>query len=121
MFEGPGHNTPTGDYGWGIIMAPTFALIGAILGVLNYFLVSAFQMLRNRTANRLNPIVTSEDALNDAEWKNPTNWFGGIIYHSKLDTRILVPMRLSEFGHTINLGRPLWRLIAIVKASGGPK
>ncbi len=53
---------------WGIIMAPTFALIGAIMGVLNALLFS---------------------------------------------TRIIVPKRVSSFGYTINLGRPIGLAIAI--------
>ena len=47
-----------------------------------------------------------EDSLNDSEWENPANWWGGLFYHSSLDSRSLVPQRATGFGVTLNLGRP---------------
>ncbi len=98
---------------WGIIMAPTFALIGAIMGVLNALLFSGFIALRDRTANRPRLVLTPDDEMNDSEWQNAENWTGTLIYHSHVDTRIIVPKRVSSFGYTINLGRPIGLAIAI--------
>ena len=47
-----------------------------------------------------------DDSLNDSEWDNPANWWGGFFYHSNLDTRNLVPQRATGFGVTPNLARP---------------
>jgi uncharacterized membrane protein len=55
----------------------------------------------------------AEDSLNDSEWENPANWFGGWFYHSQLDTRTFVPKRVPGFGVTINLSRPGGLAIAI--------
>jgi uncharacterized membrane protein len=98
---------------WGIIMAPTFTLIGAILGVLNALVLSVFVALRNRTVNRPRIVLTPEDEVNDSEWRNAENWTGALIYHSRVDRRIIVPKRVSRFGYTINLGRPIGLAIAI--------
>jgi uncharacterized membrane protein len=99
--------------GWGIIMAPTFALIGAIMGVLNALLFSGFIVLRDRTVSRPRLALTPEDEINDAEWRKAENWTGALIYHSRVDRRIIVPKRVSRFGYTINLGRPIGLAIAI--------
>lgn len=99
--------------GWGIVMAPTFALIGAIMGVLNALLFSGYVVLRDRTANRPRLVLTPEDEINDSEWKNADNWTGALIYHSRVDRRIIVPKRVSRFGYTINLGRPIGLAFAI--------
>ena len=99
--------------GWGIVMAPTFALIGAILGVLNALVFSGYIGLRDRTVNRPRPVRTPEDEINDSEWKNADNWTGALLYHSRVDRRIIVPKRVSGFGYTINLGRPIGLAIAI--------
>ena len=99
--------------GWGIVMAPTFALIGAILGVLNALVFSGYIGLRDRTVNRPRPVQTPEDEINDSEWSNADNWTGALIYHSRVDRRIIVPKRVSGFGYTINLGRPIGLAIAI--------
>ncbi len=48
----------------------------------------------------------AEDYLNDSEWENPANWFGGWFYHSQLDTRTFVPKRVPGLGVTINFSRP---------------
>ena len=98
---------------WGIIMAPTFTLIGAIMGVLNALLFSGFIALRDRTVNRPRLILTPEDEVNDSEWRNAENWTGALIYHSRVDRRIIVPKRVSRFGYTINLGHPIGLAIAI--------
>lgn len=99
---------------WGIVMAPAFTLIGAIMGVLNAFLISAFIALRNLTVNRPRLALTPEGEMNDAEWANAGNWIGALIYHSRVDRRIIVPKRVSRFGYTINLGRPIGLAIAMV-------
>jgi uncharacterized membrane protein len=99
--------------GWGIVMAPTFALIGAIMGMLNALLFSGYVVLRDRTANRPRLVLTPEDEINDSEWKNADNWTGALIYHSRVDRRIIVPKRVSRFGYTINLGRPIGLAFAI--------
>lgn len=99
--------------GWAIMMAPAFALIGAIMGVLNALLFSGFIVLRDRTVNRPRPTLTPEDEINESEWSNADNWTGALIYHSRIDRRIIVPKRVSRFGYTINLGRPIGLAIAI--------
>jgi uncharacterized membrane protein len=98
---------------WGMIMAPTFTLIGAIMGVLNALLFSGFIALRDRTANRPRLVLTPEDEMNESEWGDAENWTGSLIYHSRVDRRIIVPKRVSRFGYTINLGRPIGLTIAI--------
>ncbi len=50
---------------------------------------------------------------NESEWENPANWWGGLLYHSKLDDRLWVPKRYTSFGVTINLGRPLGIAVGI--------
>jgi len=99
--------------GWGIVMAPTFALIGAILSVLNALVFSGFILLRDSAVNRPRLAVTPEDEINESEWNNAENWTGALIYHSRVDRRIIVPKRVSRFGYTINLGRPIGLAIAI--------
>jgi uncharacterized membrane protein len=98
---------------WGTIMAPTFTLIGAIMGVLNALLFSGFITLRDRTVNRPRVTLTPEDEMNDFEWGNADNWTGNLFYRSRVDRRIIVPKRVSRFGYTINLGRPIGLAIAI--------
>lgn len=98
---------------WGTLMAPTFALIGAIMGVLNALVFSGFIVLRDRTVNRPLLAPTPEDQINESEWRNPDNWTGALIYHSRVDRRIIVPKRMSRLGYTINLGRPIGLAIAI--------
>jgi hypothetical protein len=98
---------------WGTIMAPAFALIGAIMGVLNALVFSGFIVLRDRTVSRPRLAPTPEDEINESEWRNADNWTGALIYHSRVDRRIIVPKRLSRFGYTINLGRPTGAAIAI--------
>ncbi|MGI9090134.1 MAG: hypothetical protein ACR2GG_03395 [Gemmatimonadaceae bacterium] len=48
-FGGVGYNAATHNYGWGLIMAPTFALIGAIVAVMNSFWVSALHLWRDHS------------------------------------------------------------------------
>ena len=60
----------------------------------------------------------TEDALNDAEWKNPANWYAGFFYHSSRDTRALVPQRGTGFGVTLNLSRPAGLAIGLAVAFG---
>ncbi len=119
IFGGTSYNAATGNYGWGPVMAPVFALIGAILGVLNSFLVSALRVTKKRAASKDrapgpdSPIQSEQDDVNTAEWDNPENWAAGIFYHSALDTRTIVPKRIAGFGYTINLGHPAGVVVAI--------
>ena len=50
----------------------------------------------------------TQDAVNEAEWARPENWYGGLlgIYASARDTRLIVPKRRRWMGWTINVGRP---------------
>lgn len=54
-----------------------------------------------------------QDNLNESEWENPANWWGGLLYHSQRDNRTWVPKRVPSFGETINIGRPLGLAIAV--------
>ena len=49
----------------------------------------------------------SQEEVNDAEWRNPTNWRGRWfrIYHSELDTRAWVPKPDPRMGMTVNFAR----------------
>jgi uncharacterized membrane protein len=55
----------------------------------------------------------NQASINESEWNNPNNWWGGLLYHSQLDDRIWVPKRSPAFGTTINLGRRMGLAIAI--------
>jgi uncharacterized membrane protein len=55
---------------------------------------------------------TNQDSVNESEWENPANWWGGIIYHSRRDDRLWVP-RLGVLGYSINAGRPLGFAVAV--------
>jgi uncharacterized membrane protein len=50
---------------------------------------------------------TYQDSVNDAEWENPANWWGGLLYHSLRDDRVVVPKRAPLAGVTFNLAKPL--------------
>ena len=56
---------------------------------------------------------TYQDGVNESEWEDPGNWWGGLLYHSQRDDRVWVPKRSPSFGETINLGRPLGLAIAL--------
>lgn len=44
---------------------------------------------------------------NDAEWRNPANWSGGLmIYRSPRDTRLIVPKKQRLLGWTVNFAHP---------------
>ena len=60
----------------------------------------------------------TEDAVNDAEWENPANWYAGFFYHSSRDTRVLVPQRGTGLGVTLNLSRPAGLAIGLAIAFG---
>jgi uncharacterized membrane protein len=109
MFGGTAYNAASGNFGWGPIMAPTFALIGAILGLLNMVLVSTWRALNTRVKasaeiQQLGPYR--------GEWENPSNWIGRIFYKSRVDRRLFVP-QLSGGWYTINLGHPFGVVIAV--------
>jgi uncharacterized membrane protein len=46
--------------------------------------------------------------IDEAEWKNPANWTGGMFsfYFSKRDSRTWVPKSVPALGWTVNLGKP---------------
>ena len=50
----------------------------------------------------------SQSEIDDAEWRNPSNWHGGWlgVYHSRADSRSFVPKRNPIMGFTINFARP---------------
>ncbi len=51
--------------------------------------------------------MTSQAAVNEAEWKNPRNWSGPkwlSLYFSKRDSRVWVPKQIPALGWTVNLG-----------------
>jgi uncharacterized membrane protein len=52
---------------------------------------------------------------NEAEWRDPANWYGGWlgIYSSELDTRVLVPKRRPIMGWTLNMAHPLGKVIGL--------
>jgi uncharacterized membrane protein len=56
---------------------------------------------------------TNQYSVNESEWENPVNWWGGLLYHSKRDDRLWVPNRFGSQGYTINVGRPLARAGAV--------
>jgi len=45
----------------------------------------------------------TDDNRNQREWNDPQNWSWGLIYHSRMDSRVMVPKRRG-FGLTINFG-----------------
>jgi predicted Ser/Thr protein kinase len=50
-----------------------------------------------------------QDAINDAEWRDPRNWTGPkwlSVYYSKRDSRVWVPKQIPMLGWTVNLGHP---------------
>jgi len=56
---------------------------------------------------------TNQYSVNESEWENPANWWGGLLYHSKEDDRLWVPKRFGWLGYTINVGRPLGLAVAV--------
>jgi uncharacterized membrane protein len=57
---------------------------------------------------------TNQYSVNESEWDNPANWWGGFLYHSKRDDRLWVPKRFGlVWGYSINAGRPLGFAVAI--------
>ncbi len=56
---------------------------------------------------------TYQDGVNQSEWEDTANWWGGLLYHSQRDDRVWVPKPAPSFGATINLGRPLGLAIGL--------
>lgn len=111
VFGGAAYNPDSGNFGWGPIMAPTFALIGAIVGLLDMALVSTWRALNKR----VNASAEKQQVgPYRGEWDNPSNWTGRIFYKSRVDRRIFVPQKSSGGWYTINLGQPFGIAIAIV-------
>lgn len=61
----------------------------------------------------MNKEPTHQDSINDAEWENPANWWGGLLYHSPRDNRVVVPKPNPSAGITFNLARPVGLAIAL--------
>lgn len=110
MFGGAAYNAGSGNFGWGPIMAPTFALIGAIVGLLDMALVSTWRALNTRVNASAEKQQVGQYR---GEWDNPSNWIGRIFYKSRVDRRIFVPQKLSGGWYTINLGQPFGIAIAV--------
>jgi uncharacterized membrane protein len=54
------------------------------------------------------PTPMTQTAIEDAEWANPANWYGGFLnlYYSRRDTRAFVPKRGTQVGGaTLNFAR----------------
>jgi uncharacterized membrane protein len=111
LFGGTGYNPATGNFGWGPIMAPTFAVIGALMGLFNMILVLAWRAIGASRMNPNHPRGARHASSHSAEWNNQSNWIGGILYKSRVDRRIFVPQRLGGW-YTINLGQPLGAALA---------
>ena len=51
---------------------------------------------------------TNQYSVNESEWENPENWWGGLLYHSKEGiTGFGFPNSLERRASTINVRRPL--------------
>ena len=111
MFGGTQYDASTGHFGIGPIMAPAFAVIGAIGALLSLTLASGLLAVHTRLqkgagrAKRVSPYT--------AEWENPSNWTAGLFYRSRVDRRIFVPQK-SGIWFTINFGQPLGIVVSIV-------
>ena len=48
-----------------------------------------------------------QSEIDDAEWRNASNWHGGWlgVYYSRVDSRSFVPKRNPIMGFTINFAR----------------
>ena len=55
-----------------------------------------------------------QNKINQEEWNNPKNW-SLLAYHSKRDSRMLVPKRWG-FGWTVNFGnkKGAWLFVALM-------
>lgn len=61
--------------------------------------------------------------INMAEWENERNWSSPPwlgVYSSRIDSRILVPKRISGMGWTLNVGRPAGVFLLVVAVVGIP-
>ena len=114
MFGGTRYNAATGNYGWGPIMAPTFVLIGAVLGLLDLVLVTSWRAVSRRIVAAADSRRNQSTGAEGAEWHNPSNWTVGVFYKSRVDHRIFVPQKFSGGWFTINLGQPIGVGIAVV-------
>jgi uncharacterized membrane protein len=60
----------------------------------------------------------TKDDLNQAEWRNPANWSGGLlgVYSSPVDTRVWVPKRTPALGWTLNFAHSAsrWWLLGLI-------
>jgi uncharacterized membrane protein len=76
--------------------------------------VSAIRGASGAASGRIDRRSISTDPVNASQWENPRNWSGGVFYHSRLDTRILVPKRLRGFGYTVNLAHSGGRIVLAI-------
>ena len=111
MFGGAAYHAASGNFGWGPLMAPTFALIAAIVGLLDMVLLSSWRALSTRvnTSAEIQKVGPYR-----SEWEKPSNWTGRIFYRSRIDRRIFVPQKSPGGWYTINLGQPFGIAIAAV-------
>ncbi len=65
-------------------------------------LIAQYEIMKERDIH--------QDALNQQEWENDSNWtFGSdylTVYFSQKDTRSVVPKKLPWMGWTFNLAKP---------------
>jgi uncharacterized membrane protein len=116
-FGGDHYHPATGNYGWGPIMAPVVALICGIVALLQYLALVVFRAIGRFGSERLNSTPSATDPTNEMEWNNRANWFAGLIYHSRRDTRTFVPQRLARTGFTMNVANPSGFVITVVLAA----
>src|ERR1700741_505358 len=90
MFGRGGYNASSGNYGWWAIMTPTFALIGAVVGLLDFALVSGWRAIGRGGFDAADSARNQRAGLESEEWNNPSNWTAGIFYKSRVDRRIFV-------------------------------
>lgn len=113
MFGGAGYHPASGNYGWGPFMAPVFAVIGAVVGLLNFALVSIWLGARGKIIDAVNSPADPRAFVHSAEWDNQANWTAGMIYKSRVDRRIFVPQKWGGW-FTINFGQPLGLALGVV-------
>jgi uncharacterized membrane protein len=93
-------------------MAPIFAMVGAIFGLAYYLVFVAVRAIAIRIEGKSSTETLRSSNL--SEWENPANWFAGLIYHSRRDSRTFVPKRVDTAHLTINFSRPPGIIVATV-------
>ena len=90
-----------------------FALVGAVVGVLSSLALFTIKASAGAGSKRFDRRPANTDPLNISEWENPANWSAGVFYHSRTDTRLLVPKKLG-IGYTLNLGNRLGKIVLLL-------